>query len=244
MKSVKTYNGLDLSKINKTSTNNASKSIEQEVNPEHSEQELKAKLENLEPEQRQQIIADVFKNDIDVIIKTESKKGFEAGLKDGLAKANEQIQESVTAQKKIINKQISDFHNLLVKIDKHIDTPLICEDEINNAIASTIFVLLGERLNDGEYLMQHVNRAIEASAISRKVNLYLSSQDFNLVMTNFKSLYPETEFSKVNILEDKLMTVGDIKLEYSNGSIESSFFNSLEDWVSNLKNIKRATDLG
>ncbi|MGC0118621.1 FliH/SctL family protein [Pseudoalteromonas piscicida] len=237
--SVKTYHG---PKVRSTVSSNTS--IEHVTKTQGVVQplpDLKALLQSLDPKQREQLIAEVFESDLTTIVKTESERGYQKGLKD----AQDQLDKITKEQNEQFGEQTEQFSKLISKIEQL--TPNVSlhnEGDVYEVIVLAVFKLLGERLEQGDYLKHAVERAIEECIVSKEVSLCLSTQDYLLVMSCLKTEYSEDDLAKVKIKEDKRMSIGDTRLELANGSIEQNFTEKLNAWCENLAKFRRESNLG
>ncbi|CAM4162594.1 FliH/SctL family protein [Pseudoalteromonas byunsanensis] len=236
--SVKTYYGPKSSKPAVTESPIVT-AVQQEAKP-----DARALLMAMESSERQQLIAELFQSDIETIVKTESERGYKEGLDKGVKEAQNLTSQRAEEIEKGLAEQQQQLDILLKNISALTPEIQLKDEEIYETITLAVFKLLGERLEQGTYLQQVVERAIEESLMSKSVVLCLSPEDHQLVQSHIQSQYAQQLQEKVVIKEDKRLSIGDTRLELANGCIESNFGEKLQVWCKNLVQLQRGTSVG
>ncbi|CAH9061709.1 hypothetical protein PSECIP111854_02866 [Pseudoalteromonas sp. CIP111854] len=209
----------------------------------HAKPDVRALLMDMDVKQRQQLIVEMFEQDIETIVKTESERGFKEGRERGLQDAQKQAQLEHDEMRKEIDTKQQTLVSLIESVNQLTPQVQLEDKDIYDVMTLAVFRLLGERLEKGDYLDQVLKRATQEYLVTKHVILCLSTEDYQFVHKHLESQFSSSIHENVLIKEDKKLAIGDTRLELTNGNIETNFSEKLHTWCRNLAQLKRSTDI-
>ena len=190
---------------------------------------ITADLMTLDKTQREQLLQQLFADDLNHIVNQEQQKGFAAGQKQ----AEKQAEQQLDAMK---NEVAVQQQSLIEALNSAIKTfsaqPVVVEltDEaiLLDIISSAVLKIINVQLSDGDYISALVNGLAEEFAGQESWQLDLSSRDCHLIKElKLDSLLP----ANMNVGEEDNLLPGSYRIHIDGGAIESKLEDKLRQFT-------------